>query len=245
MTRKSKILIVEDEDAIRSGLVDVLIYHGYLVEEAVTGTAGLTKARTGKFDLLLLDVMLPEINGFEVCDKIRQHDRDLAIIMLTAKSMDEDIIHGLSLGADDYVSKPFSIAQLLSRIKAVLRRTQAAEEKIEYINLGASIRIDCINLCGKNGSESLSFTSREINLLRYLQSHNDRPVGRDELLHKVWGYANNIELETRTVDIHIAKLRRKLETTAAKPEFIVTIRGAGYRLMHCNESKPTKQARAK
>lgn len=235
MTSKSKILIVEDEVAIRTGLVDVLIYHGYAVEEAATGTAGLDLARSGQFDLVLLDVMLPGIDGFEICEKIRQQDRDLAIIMLTAKNMEEDIIQGLSLGADDYVSKPFSIAQLLLRIQAVLRRTQAVEDKIEIIHLGESVEIDCINLSGLNGSESISFTRREINLLRYLQSHSERPVSREELLHKVWGYASNIELETRTVDIHIAKLRRKLEPEPAKPRFLITIRGAGYRLLQKNK----------
>ncbi len=234
---KSKILIVEDEAAIRTGLVDVLVYHGYAVEEAATGTAGLAMARTGQFDLVLLDVMLPEINGFEVCDKIRQQDSDLAIIMLTAKNMDEDIIQGLALGADDYVSKPFSIAQLLLRIQAVLRRTQAVEDQLEFIYLGKSVEINCLNLSGQNEAESINFTRREINLLRYLHSHSERPVSRDELLHKVWGYANNIELETRTVDIHIAKLRRKLEPEPAKPRFLVTIRGAGYRLMHSHQTK--------
>ncbi len=236
MTGKPKILIVEDEAAIRTGLVDVLIYHGYAVEEAATGTAGLDLARSGQFDLVLLDVMLPGIDGFEICDKIRQHDQDLAIIMLTAKNMDEDIIKGLSLGADDYVSKPFSIAQLLLRIQAVLRRTQAVEDKIEIIRLGESTEIDCINLSGVNRSEKVRFTRREINLLRYLQSNSERPVSREELLHKVWGYASDIELETRTVDIHIAKLRRKLEPEPAKPQFLVTIRGAGYRLLQSDKA---------
>lgn len=231
MTTKSKILIVEDEAAIRTGLVDVLVYHGYAVEAAATGSEGLAKALSGQFDLLLLDVMLPEIDGFEICNRVRQHDPDLAIIMLTAKSMDEDIIHGLSLGADDYVTKPFSVAQLLLRVQAVLRRTRAAESELEVIQLSDAVEIDCINLSGRCGSELLSFTRREIDLLRYLQAHSERPVSRDELLHKVWGYASNIELETRTIDIHIAKLRRKLETEPSRPQFLLTIRGAGYRLL--------------
>jgi two-component system response regulator RegX3 len=231
MTSKAKILIVEDEAAIRTGLVDVLIYHGYTVEAAATGREGLAQALSGRFDLLLLDVMLPEIDGFEICNRVRQKDRELAIIMLTAKSLDEDIIQGMSLGADDYVTKPFSIAQLLLRVEAVLRRTQAAENELEVIHLGNTVEIDCINLSGKQGTEILSFTRREIDLLRYLQAHSERPVSRDELLHKVWGYASNIELETRTVDIHIAKLRRKLEPQPSRPQFLVTIRGAGYRLL--------------
>ncbi len=239
MTNKSKILIVEDETAIRTGLVDVLIYHGYAVEEAITGTEGLKKALTGQFDLVLLDVMLPKMNGFEICDTIRQQDRELAIIMLTAKSMDDDIIQGLSLGADDYVTKPFSVAQLLLRVQAVLRRTQAAANPLEVIRLSEKVKIDCLNLNGFCGKNKLSFTRREIDLLRYLQSHCERPVSRDELLHKVWGYASNIELETRTVDIHIAKLRRKLEPVPAQPRFLVTVRGAGYRLLVDNPQAET------
>ncbi|MCF6262880.1 MAG: response regulator transcription factor [Xanthomonadales bacterium] len=230
MDSSSKILIVEDEVAIRTGLVDVLVYHGYQVEAAASGREGMEKALSGRFDLLLLDVMLPEINGFEICHRLRQSDPELAIIMLTAKSMDEDVIQGLSLGADDYVTKPFSITQLLLRVQAVLRRTRAPENTTDIIHLSDKVTIDCLNLCGKRDEESLLFTRREIDLLRYLQQHGERPVSRDELLHKVWGYANNADLETRTVDIHIAKLRRKLEPEPSQPQFILTVRGAGYRL---------------
>jgi len=123
MSRKAKILIVEDEEAIRAGLIDVLVYHGYEPDAVADGQSGLDKALSGKYDLILLDVMLPKLDGFEVCDQIRRADREQAIIMLTAKSKDDDIIHGLQLGADDYVAKPFSIAQLVLRIKAVLRRS--------------------------------------------------------------------------------------------------------------------------
>jgi len=231
MGSQAKILIIEDEAAIRTGLVDVLVYHGYQVEAEANGRLGLETALSGRFDLLLLDVMLPEMNGFDICHRLRQSEPDLAIIMLTAKSMDEDIVQGLSLGADDYVTKPFSITQLLLRVEAVLRRTRAPESAVEIIQLGKSVTIDCLNLCGKRGDENLLFSRREIDLLRYLLQHSERPVSRDELLHKVWGYASNADLETRTVDIHIAKLRRKLEPEPAQPQFILTVRGAGYRLL--------------
>lgn len=231
MNKKLSILIVEDEAAIRTGLIDVLIFHGYAVEHAEDGRGGLNKALSGRFDLILLDVMLPEMNGFDVCNRIRAQDKTQPIIMLTAKSGDEDIIRGLTLGADDYVAKPFSVAQLVLRIQAVLRRSRSAVELDNRILLGGGeIEIDTRNLSGRRGSETLSFTRREIEILQYLQSHSERPVSREELLNKVWGYGKNLELETRTVDIHIAKLRRKLEP-ADEPRYLVTVRGAGYRLL--------------
>lgn len=231
MKKKLHILIVEDEIAIREGLVDVFIYHGYDVDFSGDGAQGLKKALTGLYDLILLDVMLPSINGFEICNQIREQDREQAIIMLTAKSTDEDIIEGLSLGADDYVAKPFSIAQLMLRVQAVLRRTRSVIDHQQQIKLSDELVIDCQNRSGTKGNQALSFTGREIDILQYLQANSQRPVSRDELLHKVWGYANGIELETRTVDIHIAKLRRKIELDPSQPMFLTTIRGTGYRLL--------------
>ncbi|EIC29747.1 MULTISPECIES: response regulator transcription factor [Methylomicrobium] len=231
MTRKPRILIIEDETAIRTGLIDVFVYHGYDVDFSAHGTEGLAKALGGKFDLVLLDVMLPGLNGFEICNRIWEHSRDQAIIMLTAKSNDEDIIEGLSLGADDYVAKPFSVAQLVLRVQAVLRRTGQGLAQETSIRLGDELTIDCRNLSGRRGAQALSFTRREIEILQYLQRHADRPVAREELLQKVWGYANHLAIETRTVDIHIAKLRRKIETDPAEPRFLITVRGAGYRLI--------------
>jgi DNA-binding response OmpR family regulator len=231
MSRKLRILIIEDEPAIRTGLIDVFVYHGYDVEFSGHGLEGLQKALTGKFDLILLDVMLPGLNGFEICNRIREKDRDQAIIMLTAKSNDEDIIEGLSLGADDYVAKPFSVAQLVLRVQAVLRRTRQDLSQNRFIELGNDLQIDSQNLTGQRGTENLSFTRREIEILLYLQSNSERPVSRDELLNKVWGYANHLDIETRTVDIHMAKLRRKIEANPAEPKFLITVRGAGYRLI--------------
>lgn len=231
MLRKLRILIIEDEIAIRTGLIDVFVYHGYEVDFSGHGLEGLNKALTGKFDLILLDVMLPGMNGFEVCNRIREKNRDQAVIMLTAKSSDEDIIEGLSLGADDYVTKPFSVVQLILRVQAVLRRTRNVMTQNQLIKLGHELVVDCQNLSGKHRGENLSFTRREIAILQYLQSHSERPVSREELLGKVWGYTNHLHIETRTVDIHIAKLRRKIEADAAEPEFLITVRGAGYRLI--------------
>ena len=172
--------------------------------------------------------MLPGINGFEICERIRQQDRHQPIIMLTARTSDEDIVQGLTLGADDYVSKPFSVTQLVLRVQAVLRRARIGDEMETEIHLKNGLLIDTQNLCAAGG---IVFTRREMDVLQYLNSQSGRPVSREELLVKVWGYASQMEIETRTVDIHIAKLRRKIEQDASDPEAIVTVRGAGYRLM--------------
>ena len=229
--RSINILIVEDEEAIRSGLIDVFVFHGYEVDSAATGPEGLEKALTGKFDLILLDIMLPGMDGYEICNQIRETDRDQAIIMLTAKTSDEEIIQGLKLGADDYVAKPFSIQQLVLRVEAVLRRSQVGLELARTISLANDIQIDTENLSGQNGADQLTFTKREVEILAYLAANSSRPVPREELLTKVWGYARNLEIETRTVDIHIAKLRRKIEADPKDPATLITVRGAGYRLL--------------
>ncbi|MBV2123895.1 MAG: response regulator transcription factor [gamma proteobacterium symbiont of Clathrolucina costata] len=231
MNQKPRILIVEDEEAIRVGLIDVFVFHGFTVDSAAEGPAGLQKALTGTFDMILLDVMLPGMNGFDICNRIREQDKDQPIIMLTAKTSDEDIVQGLTLGADDYVAKPFSVAQLVLRVQAVLRRSRNSEASLDYIRLGDAVEIDIRNLSGKRSDEPLSFTKREMEIIEYLHSHRERPVSREELLNKVWGYAKNADIETRTVDIHIAKLRRKIEINSAEPRFLTTVRGAGYRLL--------------
>ncbi len=230
MNRQIRILVVEDEEAIRTGLIDVLVFHGFEVDSAATGPDGLRKALTGKFDLILLNVMLPGMDGYEICDRIRTEDRNQPIIMLTAKTSDEEIIQGLKLGADDYVPKPFSIQQLVLRIEAVLRRSQVGQELARMLRVGG-IDIDTENLSGLKDGDEVTFTKREIEVLSYLAQNCDRAVSREELLSKVWGYARNLDIETRTVDIHIAKLRRKIEADSKSPELLVTVRGAGYRLM--------------
>jgi DNA-binding response OmpR family regulator len=229
--RPPRILIIEDEAAIRTGLADALVYHGFQVDGTGEGKRGLDLALSGRFDLILLDIMLPGCSGLEICESIRRVDRQLAIIMLTAKTSDEDIITGLSLGADDYVGKPFSVAQLVLRVKAVLRRARVGQTAARIIELGDDTVIDCETLSGTRGSCELAFTRREIEILQYLHANATRPVSRDELLNKVWGYDRNAGIETRTVDIHIAKLRRKIESDAKEPAYLVTVRGAGYRLI--------------
>ncbi len=231
MNRKLRILIVEDEEAIRTGLMDVFVFHGYEVDYAADGREGLEKGLSGSFELILLDVMLPGMNGFEICESIRSVDREQPIIMLTAKTSDEDIIQGLSLGADDYVAKPFSVAQLVLRVQAVLRRARFGAEMDHRIRLGEDMEVDTLNLGGRRGKEAIAFTRREVDILQYLAANSERPVSRDELLNKVWGYARNLGIETRTVDIHIAKLRRKIEPDPGEPRHLITVRGAGYRLL--------------
>ena len=231
MERKVRLLVVEDETPIRVGLADVFVFHGYEVETAAEGRDGLAKALSGTFDLILLDIMLPGLDGFEICNRVRERDPEQPIIMLTAKTADEDIVRGLSLGADDYVAKPFSVAQLVLRAQAVLRRSRIGLEEATHIRLGDQVDIDTRNLTGNRSGEPLSFTRRELEILQYLQANSERPVPRDELLAKVWGYGRTLGIETRTVDIHVAKLRRKIEPDPAQPRYLVTVRGAGYRLM--------------
>jgi len=231
MTRKPRLLIVEDEPAIRTGLVDVFVYHGYEVEAAADGESGLAKALSGRFDMVLLDVMLPARNGFDVLSAIRAVDRAQPVIMLTAKSNDEDVVHGLALGADDYVAKPFSIAQLVLRVQAVLRRAQPEGEGTAKIKLRKDFVVDVANLCAHGPLGEVAFTRREMEVLQYLAQHSQRPVPREELLHKVWGYARHLEIETRTVDIHVAKLRRKIEPDPRQPQHLLTVRTGGYRLL--------------
>ena len=231
MNRKRRLLIVEDEEAIRTGLIDVFVYHGFDVEAVADGREGLERAVAGNYDLILLDVMLPSMNGFDICDAIRQNDREQPIIMLTAKVDDDDIINGLKLGADDYVGKPFGVQELVLRVEAVLRRTRAPVELERYIELGGGFVIDTQNLSGRSGEIEIAFTRREVEILQYLHANSDRAVPRDELLTEVWGYHKNMGIETRTVDIHVAKLRRKIEPVPKTPTCLITVRGAGYRLM--------------
>ena len=230
MSRKPSILVVEDEAAIRTGLVDLLVYHGYEVDTAEDGIDGLSKSLSGIYDLILLDIMLPGMDGYEICKQVRECDREQPIIMLTAKSDDDDIIRGLQMGADDYVAKPFSVAQLVLRIQAVLRRAHIGVVTDNSIMLGDMV-IDTRSLNATRGVDTIAFTRREMDILEYLSQHSDRPVPREELLAKIWGYAKELNLETRTVDIHIAKLRRKIEPKTAQLQYLITVRMAGYRLM--------------
>ena len=231
MSGKGRILVVEDEVAIRTGLVDVFTYHGYETEYAEEGPEGLRLGLGGRFDLVLLDVMLPGMDGFEICQRLREQRPDQAVIMLTAKTADDDIVHGLSLGADDYVAKPFSVTQLVLRVQAVLRRTRPQVSPQRQIILRDGLVVDVPNLAAVRDGEALVFTRREMDVLAYLHANRERPVSREELLSRVWGYSRELDIETRTVDIHIAKLRRKIEADPKTPQHLLTVRGAGYRLV--------------
>ena len=229
---KLKLLIVEDEMAILQGLTDLFVFHGYDVESSRDGGEGMDMARRGDYDLVLLDVMLPSVDGFAICNDIRQRDRDQPVIMLTAKTTEEDILTGLTLGADDYISKPFSVRELVLRVEAVLRRSQKLRRQESQFVVGDGVCIDVQNLLGRadGAADDIPFTRREIDLLQYLRQHADRPVSREELLVEVWGYRRADVIETRTVDIHIAKLRRKIEPEPKNPAYLVTVRGEGYKL---------------
>lgn len=230
MDRKQRLLIIEDEAAIRTGLVDLFVFHGYEVSAAGDGESGLAQALSGGFDLVLLDIMLPRLDGFAVCERLREAHPDQPLIMLTAKTQDEDIVHGLRLGADDYVAKPFSVTQLVLRVEAVLRRARP-QPATDRFTLASGTVADPANLQLQRGDDRVRLTRREMEVLQYLAEHPQRAVPREELLHKVWGYARDLDIETRTVDIHIAKIRRKLEPDPSRPADLLTIRGAGYRLM--------------
>ena len=231
MSAKLRLLIVEDEPAILQGLVDVFVYHGYEIDTAADGEVALQKFLKHSYDLVILDVMLPLRDGFSVCNAIRQRDRYQPVIMLTAKTSDEDIITGLTLGADDYIGKPFSVRELVLRVEAVLRRSRKMRDAQHELIVAEGIAIDTRTLVGKHGGTTILFTRREVDLLEYLQRNADRPVTRNELLIEVWGYRKGAQIETRTVDIHIAKLRRKIEPDPQNPRYLVTVRTEGYRLL--------------
>jgi len=233
MQRKPRLLIIEDEPAILTGLLDLFVYHGYDVDVAQDGRLGLEKALVGTYDLIILDIMLPTLDGFAICDAIRQHSREQPLVILTAKTTDEDIIMGLTLGADDYVAKPFSVRELVLRVQAVLRRSAKRRYAEAQLCIGEHLQIDTRNLVGRQrgNAEPILFTRREIEILQYLKQHHERPVSREELLVEVWGYAKASRFETRTVDIHMAKLRRKIEPDPKIPTVLITVRGEGYRLL--------------
>jgi two-component system response regulator RegX3 len=230
MNKRPRLLLIEDEEPIRVGLTDLFVFHGFEVQSAADGPTGLKLALSGTFDLILLDVMLPGLNGFDICDRVRAVDRAQPIILLTALGADEDIIRGLKLGADDYVTKPFSVTELVLRVQAVLRRGLGTAGWGETLQLG-DLALDPANLVGRRGTQEVPFTRREVDILHYLAAQAGRAVPREELLAKVWGYSRGCGIETRTVDIHIAKLRRKIEPDPAAPRVLVTVRGVGYRLL--------------
>lgn len=228
MSIKPKLLIVEDEPSILRGLTDLFVFHGYEVESESDGKKGLTRALDGQYSCIILDVMLPSINGFEICNALRQHSRTQPIIMLTAKNSEEDIINGLTLGADDYVAKPFSTSELVLRVNALIRRSGWTGTDNTLV-LSDEVSICTRTLTGTSYQQDTKYTRREVEILGYLQRQN-KPVSRDELLKEVWGYKNTSDIDTRTVDIHMAKIRKKIETDPKSPRHLVTHRGEGYQL---------------
>jgi len=228
LTTKPRLLIVEDEPIISMGLTDLFVFHGYEVESESDGKKGLSRGLDGQYACIILDVMLPTMNGFEICNALRQHSRIQPIIMLTAKNTEEDIINGLTLGADDYVAKPFSTSELVLRVNALVRRSgwTGTDKTLE---LSADVSICTQTLKGSSYQLETKYTRREVEIIIYLLGQN-KPVSREELLKEVWDYKNTSDLDTRTVDIHIAKIRKKIETDPKSPKHLVTHRGEGYQL---------------
>jgi len=225
---KPKLLIVEDEPIILMGLTDLFVFHGYQVESESDGKKGLSRALDGKYACIILDVMLPSLNGFEICNALRQHSRIQPIMMLTAKNSEEDIINGLTLGADDYVGKPFSTSELVLRVNALVRRSGWTGTDKAML-LSAEVSICAQTLTGSSYQQETKYTRREVEILAYLLGQH-KPVSRNELLMEVWGYKNTSDIDTRTVDIHIAKIRKKIETDPKSPRHLITHRGEGYQL---------------
>ena len=227
-TPPKKILVVEDEESIAIGVRDALEHHGHTVDVAVDGASGLERAREGQYHLLILDLMLPGISGFELLKTLRSEGAQLRIVILSAKSDESDILRGLELGADDYISKPFSPKELIARIHAQFRREQMDSGPPPSLKLPTGISVDLERLEVCRDEEIIPLTPREGEILRYLIQHREKIVTRDDLLVDVWNYANG-KIETRTVDIHIVGLRRKIEPDPANPKLIQTVRGKGYR----------------
>ncbi len=224
----ANILLVEDEEALRMTLGDRLLSEGYAVDYASDGEEGYDKATRLPFDLILLDVMLPRKNGFDVCRDIRQAGLITPILMLTARGQTIDKVLGLKIGADDYVTKPFDMMELTARIEALLRRapTKAPEAQDVY-QIGA-VRIDLRGTSVSRDGKAVRLSAREFQLLRYLVEHSGATLSRDQILKDVWGYS--AETFTRTVDVHVASLRQKLERDPKQPELILTVQGLGYKL---------------
>jgi DNA-binding response OmpR family regulator len=227
MDAKKTILVVEDEPQLALGLKDALEFEGFRVLTCGTGREGTQLAKSERPHAVLLDLMLPDINGYQVCEEIRRSDAIVPILMLTAKSQEADKIRGLDAGADDYVTKPFSVGELVARIRAIFRRTQRASEAQSFTIGEVLVNLSAHSLQRGNKIESLSFY--EVELLRLLHERVGQPVSRDEILNKIWGL--EATPTNRTIDNFIVKLRRKIERSPDKPEHILTVYGFGYKLV--------------
>ena len=227
----SKILIVEDDEPIAQGLRDNLEFEHYEVAIAADGQTALSMIREQRPDLILLDIRLPRLSGYEVCRKLRAGGNRTPILMLTARGEEEDRVLGLDLGADDYITKPFSVRELLARVRAQLRRASPAPELPEEMKCG-EITIDFRRYEARRGDQPVELTRKEYGVLRLLAAREGAVVTRDELLETVWGY--DAPQTTRTVDNHIATLRAKLEPDPANPRYLHTVHGVGYKLVFTN-----------
>ncbi len=227
MSVRARVLVVEDDPAIREGLCDLLAFQGHLPTAAADGPSGLAAAMTGEHDLLILDVMLPGQSGLSVCAAVRAARPRVPILLLTALGSEGDVLAGFQAGCDDYVAKPFSVAQLSARLKALLRRVEGPVER--RLLLGG-LELDLDQLSARAQGVEVALSPRDIEVLVYLHRERHRIVSRADLLRSVWGYARVTEVETRCVDMHLVKLRRKLAELGAAG-IIETVRSAGYRLV--------------
>ncbi|MBY0506982.1 MAG: response regulator transcription factor [Bryobacteraceae bacterium] len=225
----SRILLVEDSPGLLLTIPDLLSTDGHLVFTEADGEAGLARASREEFDLLILDVMLPKKNGFEVCRELRQKGNDVAILMLTAKTQVVDRVVGLKLGADDYLAKPFDPAELLARVEALLRRVKKDHRIPVHTFAFDGVKVDFESGDVTKDEIPVALAGKELKLLRYLVDARGRVVPREELLREVWEYQS--EVSSRTVDVHVAWLRQKLEANPQNPRHIHTIRGKGYRFL--------------
>ena len=221
-----RLLLVEDEPGLVLTLTDRLAREGYAVETSPDGESGLERAAAEAFDLVLLDVMLPRLNGFDVVKELRRRGVETPVIMLTARGQVVDKVVGLKLGADDYVTKPFEMMELLARIEAKLRRTPVMPHPSEGYQFG-DIRIDFRRAEVTKDGAALELSAREFQLLKYFIEHRGATLTREELLNEVWGY--NAMPSTRTVDVHVAWLRQKIEPNPRHPQYVLTIHGMGYK----------------
>jgi two-component system alkaline phosphatase synthesis response regulator PhoP len=223
----NSILIVEDDPAMSVALRDGFEFEKYNVEMATDGEDGLRLANRGDHDLIVLDVMLPKKSGLDVCKELRQNGSRTPVIMLTARGQEIDKIVGLKLGADDYVTKPFSFMELLARVEAVLRRVQrkTAGDEFEF----GDIRLDFRTYQASKSGDSIELTPREFRILRYFIEHAEQVVSREALLNHVWGYDSSAF--TRTVDTHMARLRQKVEATPSEPRHLLTVHRVGYKFV--------------
>jgi DNA-binding response OmpR family regulator len=221
-----KVLIVEDDQAMAVALRDGFSYEGYAVQVARDGATGLQLAREKSHDLVILDVMLPRLSGLDVCRQLRSAGNETPIIMLTARGQEIDKVLGLKTGADDYVTKPFSFLELMARVEAVLRRASKPAEAVEGVSFG-DVEINFKTFEASKGGRAVELSPREFKMMKYFAEHRGEVVTRDQLLDHVWGY-EGLPL-TRTVDMHIAKLRQKIEDTPSDPRHIITVHRVGYK----------------